>query len=293
MVVSKKSFGAFREVVKSSSSAVLKVPSGVPPEYASLLAAPCTAAQLLASVKPGQVVVQSGACSAVGQALVQIAKAKGIITVSVVDVSTEENAMVDLLKNLGGDVVVSPQYATGPRFKHLISDLPAPALAVHFASGLENPALLPLPSGTGSVAKLRKLVESASTNDLLKIKISNVLMSLAKTSVSHGPLASAAGNAVSGEWHADEGIVSDVCSMLANKQLDLWVENFPVEDLGYASAAAAAPFPGFRLPLLNFTAGSCDPVKFKADKFAKKMAQGVPIKTTPEGKYFIAEKPLE
>jgi len=286
MVISKAGLGAFREVVKTPSSSVLKVPSGVPPEYASLLAAPCTAAQLLARVQPGQVVVQSGACSAVGQALVQIAKAKGIVTVSVVDVSSDESTMVDLLKSLGGDVVVPPRYAAGPLFKQLIADLPPPSLAIHFASGLENPALLPFPSG--GMSKLRGLVESASPNDLFKLKIANVLNSIAKISVSHGPLASAAGNGVSDDWHADEGIVIEVCDMLANKQLDLWVENFPVEDLGFASAAAAAPFPGFRLPLLKFAPGSCDPVQYKAAKTAKKMAEFTPLpKVQPQGEYII------
>jgi NADPH:quinone reductase-like Zn-dependent oxidoreductase len=41
-------------------------------------------------VKAGEVVVQSGGCTLVGQALVQLARANGIVTVSVVQPSTEE-----------------------------------------------------------------------------------------------------------------------------------------------------------------------------------------------------------
>ena len=50
--------------------------------------------------------VQSGACSLVGQAVVQLARAKGATTVSVVAPSPDEEDMVALLKSLGGDVVV-------------------------------------------------------------------------------------------------------------------------------------------------------------------------------------------
>jgi hypothetical protein len=49
--------------------------------------------------------------------------------------------MVDLLKSLGGDVVVPSEFAESHRFKALISDMPKPSLAVAYASNLDDPAL--------------------------------------------------------------------------------------------------------------------------------------------------------
>ena len=77
-------------MVNVDAGSVVKVPQGVPAVYAGVLAAPVTAARLLAGVSAGEVVVQSGACSLVGQAVVQLAKAKGIVTVNVVQGGTDE-----------------------------------------------------------------------------------------------------------------------------------------------------------------------------------------------------------
>ena len=40
--------------------------------------------------------------------------------------------MVDLLKCLGGDIVVPQHYALTWRFPELVGDLPKPALAINF-----------------------------------------------------------------------------------------------------------------------------------------------------------------
>lgn len=73
----------------------------------------------------------------VGQSVVQLAKSRGIITISVVKDSTDATEMVGLLKNLGGDVVCAPHYAVSHRFKELISDLSKPVLSIHYADNLD------------------------------------------------------------------------------------------------------------------------------------------------------------
>ena len=71
-------------MAKAKESALAKVPAGIPVEYAGLSGAPCKAAGLLTGLKAGDVVVQSGADTLVGQSVVQMAKAKGITSVSIV-----------------------------------------------------------------------------------------------------------------------------------------------------------------------------------------------------------------
>jgi len=163
------------KVANVASSSVVKVPGGVPAEYAGVLASAATASLLLKGVSKGDVVVQSGACSLVGQAVVQLARAKGATTVSVVAPSPDEEDMVALLKSLGGDVVVPSAYphASGGRFKALLGELPAPALAIVFEGGMGDATLAVKAKAAGaSVSKLRVALDGASKADVDKLKVS-------------------------------------------------------------------------------------------------------------------------
>ena len=84
MVVLKSGVGAFRPVAKAKAASVVKIPANVPVEFAGLIGAPCTAAQLLKGLKAGDVLVQSGADTLVGQSVIQMAKSEGIKTISIV-----------------------------------------------------------------------------------------------------------------------------------------------------------------------------------------------------------------
>ncbi len=70
-----------------SADQVLKVPNDIDPEYAACLAVnPSTALRLLkdfAALKPGDVLIQNGANSMVGQCVIQLAKLHGIRTINV------------------------------------------------------------------------------------------------------------------------------------------------------------------------------------------------------------------
>jgi NADPH:quinone reductase-like Zn-dependent oxidoreductase len=246
VVVSPGSLGAFRPVANVPAASLFKVPVGLPAEYASVLDAPCTAAALLKGVKAGEVVVQSGADTLVGHAVVQLAKAKGVRTINVVKTSPDEAEMVDLLKSLGGDVVAPGFYALSPKFHALVADMPKPVLAITYAGPLDDASLAAKVAAAGSaVSKLRPLVAAASASDLAALKVQATVASLASATASHGPLAPAAV-----AWGADE--VAEVTNMIKAEDLALWVEKYPLVDLEYASKKATERYPGFRAMVLNF-----------------------------------------
>ena len=244
VVVATKPLGAYRSVAKIPAASVLKVPAPVPAEYAGLLGAPCTAAKLLEGVTAGEVVVQSGAETLVGQAVVQIAKAKGIRVVSIVTSQPDEVEIIDLLKSIGGaeNIVVPDHYALSWRFQELISDVSAPSLCIHYTAPLDDDSL----SGatTGSVSSLKAVVEKASAEDLTKLKVTSLLNKLCDKSVTY-----AAG--VEG-MVADGGVLGEISGMINKNELALWLEAYPVEDFEYASAKYAAPYPGYRFPVMKF-----------------------------------------
>lgn len=93
--------GTWRHAAVVSSSDVLAVPKSVPLEVAATLTSGAsTALRLLSdfgSVSSGDVVVQSGGESAVGEAVVQLASKRGVKTVTFVKVRTEAVLLVGVV----------------------------------------------------------------------------------------------------------------------------------------------------------------------------------------------------
>jgi trans-2-enoyl-CoA reductase len=61
------------------------------------------------SLKAGDVVVQNGANSMVGQSVIQLCKLKGVKTINLIRNRPDLGATVDYLKSIGGDVVVADE----------------------------------------------------------------------------------------------------------------------------------------------------------------------------------------
>jgi len=120
---------------------VIKIPQmeGVKIEYlASLSVNPSTAWRLLedfVKLKEGDVIVQNGANSQVGSSLLQIANGRGIKTINIVRERPDYPEVVERLKAYGGYIVVRDSYVRTTEFKRLISDLPAPKLALNMVGG--------------------------------------------------------------------------------------------------------------------------------------------------------------
>ncbi|EQC30238.1 hypothetical protein SDRG_12088 [Saprolegnia diclina VS20] len=132
-------FGTWRTEAVAKEAEVLVVPESIPVEYAATLAVnPCTAYRLLADfakLSKGDVIIQNGANSAVGQAVIQLAALRGIQTINVIREDTDYAETVEHLKGLGATVVIADHYLGSADFKRLIADLPSPKAAFNCVGG--------------------------------------------------------------------------------------------------------------------------------------------------------------
>lgn len=133
------SLGTWQTHSVVAASSVSKVPSDLPVEYAATLSVnPCTALRLLddfVQLQSGDVIVQNGANSSVGQSVIQLARKKGVKTINVIRSRPDQAETVERMKAYGGDIVITEEYLRTPEFRRLVSDLPAPKLALNCTGG--------------------------------------------------------------------------------------------------------------------------------------------------------------
>lgn len=155
VIPSKYGLGTWREYIVSNEEEFDVIADDIPVEYASTIAVnPCTGYRLLhdfEKLKPGDVIVQNGANSTCGQAILQIAKSMGVITVNIMRSRPNEKQMVERLKFLGGDVVVTEDYATTYGMVKVMNDLPKPKLAFNCVGGDSTRTLLKLLGNGGKL----------------------------------------------------------------------------------------------------------------------------------------------
>lgn len=154
VIPSRPGLGTWRTYGVFNESDFQTVPKDVKPEYAATVSVnPSTALRLLddfVNLKEGDVIIQNGANSMVGYSVLQIANARKIKTINVVRSRPDQTDVVERLKTLGGYVVVTDDYLTTPEFKKLVSDLPAPKLALNCIGGTTSTEFTRLlaPGGT-------------------------------------------------------------------------------------------------------------------------------------------------
>ena len=102
-------FGTWRTHAICSADEMSIIPNDIPAEYAANIAVnPCTAYRLLRdfiSLKPGDVICQNGANSAVGQSIIQMARDMNIKTINIIRNRDQLSGLVEHLKSLGADYV--------------------------------------------------------------------------------------------------------------------------------------------------------------------------------------------
>ncbi|XP_064381014.1 enoyl-[acyl-carrier-protein] reductase, mitochondrial isoform X2 [Dromaius novaehollandiae] len=115
--------GTWRTEAVFPEETLLQVPSDIPLLCAATLSVnPCTAYRMLAdfeTLRPGDSVIQNGANSGVGQAVIQIAKASGIRTINVVRDRPDLPKLVERLMSLGADHVITEEMLRKPDMKDL------------------------------------------------------------------------------------------------------------------------------------------------------------------------------
>eukprot|EP00245_Coleochaete_scutata_P006044 TRINITY_DN20157_c0_g1_i1.p1 TRINITY_DN20157_c0_g1~~TRINITY_DN20157_c0_g1_i1.p1 ORF type:complete len:172 (+),score=38.83 TRINITY_DN20157_c0_g1_i1:144-659(+) len=111
------------------------------------------ATQLLntAKLRPGDVIVQNGADSETGRGIIRLAKDRGVKTLNIVADKPGTADVVEELKALGADIVVTESYTNTWYVKRLLSELPKPVLGVNCSDG---PAATSLAKLLGAGAKM-------------------------------------------------------------------------------------------------------------------------------------------
>lgn len=123
----------------------IQVPEDIPVSHAAMLAVnPCTAYRMLhdfADLRPGDCVLQNGGNSGVGVAVIQLARAMGVSTISVIRDRPNLAETVDGLLALGATKVVTDADITTMRTKEFLGDLPRPKLALNCVGGRSSLSL--------------------------------------------------------------------------------------------------------------------------------------------------------
>eukprot|EP00741_Cyanophora_paradoxa_P023686 tig00021612_g22880.t1 len=139
VIPAKPLLGTWRTHAVVGELDVAKIASDIPKEYAATLSVnPSTALRLIedfAKLKAGDVIVQNGANSVVGQCVIQLAKARGVKTINIIRDRADYAETAETLKSMGADVVVSEDYAKRQAMADIIADFPAAKLGLNCVGG--------------------------------------------------------------------------------------------------------------------------------------------------------------
>ncbi|XP_008275610.1 enoyl-[acyl-carrier-protein] reductase, mitochondrial [Stegastes partitus] len=138
--------GTWRTEAVLAEDDVISLPNDIPLLSAATLGVnPCTAFRMLSDfedLKPGDSVIQNAANSGVGQAVIQIAAARGINTINVIRDRPEFTQLSDRLKAMGASHVIKEEALRRPEIKELFKTCPKPKLALNGVGGKSATELL-------------------------------------------------------------------------------------------------------------------------------------------------------
>jgi mitochondrial enoyl-[acyl-carrier protein] reductase / trans-2-enoyl-CoA reductase len=126
-------FGTWRDEAVVHHDQVDQIPNDIPRPYAAIIGVnPSTAYRLLqdfGNLKPGDWVIQNGANSMVGLAVVQIAALAGLKTINIIRSDKPESVSFNdlrLLDMLGGTINISSDFLQTQDFKDILAELDGP-----------------------------------------------------------------------------------------------------------------------------------------------------------------------
>ena len=125
-------FGTWRTHAVGNAKYFRKIANDIPALSAATIAVnPCTAFRMLKDfvpLQPGDTVIQNSANSAVGQCVIQIAKAWGINTINIVRNRDNIDDLTNELKNLGATHVFTEDFFSSSNMKDFMKGLNKPPL---------------------------------------------------------------------------------------------------------------------------------------------------------------------
>lgn len=138
--------GTWRTAAVWKEEDLITLPNDIPLLSAATLGVnPCTAIRMLSdfeALKPGDSVIQNAANSGVGQAVIQIAAARGVHTINIVRDRADLQQLTDRLKAMGATHVIKEETLRRPEMKELFKTCPRPKLALNGVGGKSATELL-------------------------------------------------------------------------------------------------------------------------------------------------------
>ncbi|XP_038057691.1 enoyl-[acyl-carrier-protein] reductase, mitochondrial-like [Patiria miniata] len=130
--------GTWRSHLVCPVNHVMSVPLDTPPLIAATLKVNnCTAFRMLADfveLQPGDSVIQNAANSGAGQAVIQIAAARGLKTINIVRDRPNLDGLISHLQDLGATAVVTEESLRG-HDANILKEMPKPKLALNAVGG--------------------------------------------------------------------------------------------------------------------------------------------------------------
>lgn len=138
VVPNEAGLGTWRTTAVLREDQVYPIPSDISVVSAATLSVnPCTAYRMLhdfVSLDPDDYIVQNGATSGVGQAVIQIAREMGVRTINIIRRNPGYQETANNLKELGADIVVTEEEFDSTMAASL-SDIKRPKLALNCVGG--------------------------------------------------------------------------------------------------------------------------------------------------------------
>lgn len=148
-------WGTWRTYAIEKESKFLEIDNDIPLLSAATMAVnPCTAYRMLKDfeeLKSGDSVIQNGANSGVGQAVIQIAKQKGVHTINVVRQRPDFDEIKEYLISLGADCVVTEEDVRSEAMEEIFKTIPKPKLALDCVGGQSSTSLMSQLSNKGTL----------------------------------------------------------------------------------------------------------------------------------------------
>lgn len=194
-----------------------------------------TAYRLLRDFKslPGDVIIQNGANSMVGLAVIQMAKLMGIRTINIVRSDRPDvNDVLRMLETLGGDVNITDDLINTTEFKEILADLPPCKLAFNCIGGENTTEMIRCLDVNATVVTYGGMSKKPLTipTDLLASKQLNVTgFWMAKWYETNGITAKAE-------------MMDEIVEMVRNNQLTFFYEVHDFDDFHHALDVSTRPY---------------------------------------------------
>ncbi|MBN3326502.1 MECR protein, partial [Atractosteus spatula] len=139
-------FGTWRTEAVCDECDLIKIPKDIPLLCAATIGVnPCTAYRMLHDfehLQPGETVIQNGANSAVGQAVIQISAAMGVKSINVIRDRSNRGELVESLQSIGADYVISEESLKSSDMDQIFQRVPRPKLGLNCVGGCSAGDLL-------------------------------------------------------------------------------------------------------------------------------------------------------